>query len=561
MSALTLAGMALGVAALLALALAAPLLPRRLASGAGIALCGAGAMAALAWLAAGIPGARLVLPFPVAGLPVGLVLDGVSAFFLLAVLPIGAAALVSPAIPLRWLLLLLAAVMLGLLAADARTLVLGLAAAATAAIVLAHPPPTVEVPAGPSPANVLTTAVLAPLALYVLVRVPFDLAEPPQAGWWPAWWALALLVPGVAAAALGSLRAALALEIAAILRAAALAQAGLVTIGLGLALAARAVDHGPAGSLAMGGALFGVLAFGWLQALLGLAGSAVLHGAGTQHLDRLGGLIHRMPITTAAVLVGGLMLAALPPGAGFAAAWMLLQSAMLLPRGDGLDGWALGALAAAGVALAMALLSLAAVRLIGVGFLGRPRSPRAAAADEVAPAQRWAMLMLCAALLPICLFPGLVLSLATPAIRLLTGTGVAGQAGALAVAPGPLLPGYGAAGLALLLVLAGALVALVVRLHSPPDHRAAPAWEGGQGPAPAWLPFGDPATQVGASGFSQPVDHLRGALQLGLARLRRWRSRLERWVAAWRRAFPSLGWAAPAAVLLALLLALAAGLW
>ncbi len=54
------------------------------------------------------------------------------------------------------------------------------------------------------------------------------------------------------------------------------------------------------------------------------------------------------------------------------------------------------AVVAALMAMAAALAAAAAVRLIGVAFLGRPRTPRAAAAEEAAPAARWAMIGLAA---------------------------------------------------------------------------------------------------------------------------------------------------------------------
>ena len=35
--------------------------------------------------------------------------------------------------------------------------------------------------------------------------------------------------------------------------------------------------------------------------------------------------------------------------------------------------------------------------------------------------------------------------------------------------------------------------------------RDVPAWNGGFGPPPVWLPFGDPTTQPSATGFAEPI--------------------------------------------------------
>jgi hypothetical protein len=86
------------------------------------------------------------------------------------------------------------------------------------------------------------------------------------------------------------------------------------------------------------------------------------------------------------------------------------------------------------------------------------------------------------------------------------------------VAPGPAEPGYGAPAVALLLGLAVLCVALLLRARPAAPQRSAPVWEGGQGPAPAWLPFGDPQTQVGPQGFAQPVLASLGILRRLLPR-------------------------------------------
>jgi NADH-quinone oxidoreductase subunit M len=61
------------------------------------------------------------------------------------------------------------------------------------------------------------------------------------------------------------------------------------------------------------------------QAALFLAVIAVLHRTGTTDLDRLGGLITRMPFTYVALLMGIIGLAGLPPMNGFVSKWMIYK--------------------------------------------------------------------------------------------------------------------------------------------------------------------------------------------------------------------------------------------
>jgi hydrogenase-4 component B len=361
-------------------------------------------------------------------------------------------------------------------------------------------------PAAPSHVSALMSGAMTKVALYVIIRVLFDLCGPAQ----PLWWGVPLILMGAASAVLGALRANTEADIKAVLAASTVENVGLIAIGIGVAMIARAADLPSLAALALGGAMLHAANHGVFKTLLFLCAGAAQHGGGSRVLARLGGLIHRMPVTTACVLVGSLGLAALPPGSGFASAWMLLQSVLAGPRIGGLALQILFAITAALMAMAAALAAAAAVRLIGVGFLGRPRTPRVAAAEEAGPMARRAMIGLAIASCLLGLLPGPVLRLAGPALRVLAGSSVADRAGTLVVAPGTGLPGYAAPAIAVILGLALAATLLVLRRFTRPGHRRGPAWACGFAAAPPWLPFGDPLTQYGGASFSQPLRRALG---------------------------------------------------
>jgi hydrogenase-4 component B len=362
--------------------------------------------------------------------------------------------------------------------------------------------------AAPAHISALMSGAMTKVALYVLIRLLFDLCGPAQ----PMWWGVPLLLLGAASAVLGALRANMENDIKAVLACSTIENIGLMVIGLGLALAARAADLSQLAALALGGTLLHAMAHGLFKSLLFLAAGAVQHGAGTRRLDRLGGLIHRMPVTTICVLVGAASLAALPPTSGFAGEWALFQAALAAPRIGGLGMQILVCAVTALMALAAALAAAASVRLVGVGFLGRPRSPRASAAEEAGPATRWALIGLAGVSVLAGVFAGPLLQMAAPALRLTIGT--AATAG-LGIAPSTDAAGYDPVALLVLLALAGGLVFWTVRRFTLQGHRTGPAWDCGFGDPPAWLPFGDPATQYGGASFSQPLRRTLAAPLLG----------------------------------------------
>ena len=365
-------------------------------------------------------------------------------------------------------------------------------------------------PAAPSHVSALMSGAMTKVALYVIVRLLFDICGPVQ----PLWWGVPLLVAGAASAVLGGLRANMEADLKSVLAASTIEHVGFIAIGLGLALTARAADLPALASLALGAALLHALNHGVFKTLLFLCAGAAQHGAGSRLLARLGGLIHQMPVTTTCALAGCAGLAALPPGPGFASEWLLFQSVLAAPRIGGIAMQTLFAVVAALMAMAAALAAAAAVRLIGVAFLGRPRTPRAAAAEDATPAARWAMIGLAAIAGLLGLLPGPVLALADPALRALTGSDMADRAGWLAVAPTAEATGYAPIVIAFLLTAAGAALVAVMRRWTVAGSRRGPFWANGFAAAPAWLPFGDPATQYGGASFAQPLRRSLGTALL-----------------------------------------------
>jgi formate hydrogenlyase subunit 3/multisubunit Na+/H+ antiporter MnhD subunit len=351
---------------------------------------------------------------------------------------------------------------------------------------------------GPLAAAVAGAASLLPL--YVAVRLLPDLARGAEA----AWWAAPLLIFGAAWGVLGAWRANLAADLAAIPAAWCMASSGLCAIGLGVAVASRAADLPLLGATALGAALLHALVQALGTALLMLCAASVEQGSGSRALARLGGLIHPMPATAGCAIVGSLALALLPPGPGFASAWLLFRALFAAPRTlAGAAPQIVLALAATAMAVAIALGAAAGVRLIGVAFLGRPRTPRSAAAEEAAAPARQAVLGLAVLLGLVGLLPGTILSLAAPALAALTGADLADRAGWLV-----LTADADSAAYAPLLVLAAlvvlAAVPLARRRWGARGHRRSTAWDGGFAAPPPWFPFGDPATQYGAEPFVAP---------------------------------------------------------
>ena len=160
---------------------------------------------------------------------------------------------------------------------------------------------------------------------------------------------------------------------------------GIIFIGLGLALAFRAFGMPSAAALALTAALLHAFNHSLFKSLLFFGAGAVLTATGERDMEHLGGLIHRMPLTAFAFLVGCVAISALPPFNGFVSEWLTFQAILLSPE---LPYWALKILAPAVgalLALSAALAAACFVKAFGMTFLGRPRTAAAASARETDP--------------------------------------------------------------------------------------------------------------------------------------------------------------------------------
>lgn len=322
-------------------------------------------------------------------------------------------------------------------------------------------------PVAPTHISALMSGVMIKVALYGLIRVLFEWIGPA-----PSWIGLVLLALGVLSCLGGVLYALVQHELKRLLAFHSIENVGIIALGLGAALILRAQHEPFWGAIAFGAALLHTANHAAFKALLFLGAGAFGHAVGSLKLDRLGGLLRRMPWTGWCFVVGCAAIAGLPPLNGFASEWLTLQALLHVSFVDHAGISVAGALATAGLAITAALALYCFVKVIGLVLLGAPRTPRAAQAEEAPKQTRAAMLMLAGA----CVLLGL-----TPGLLLPTLAGLAPGGVSLDSHVGIFLPGTGglpSLGIAVVLVLVTAIFWRLTGARA--RARRAPTWTCGQ---------------------------------------------------------------------------------
>ena len=357
-------------------------------------------------------------------------------------------------------------------------------------------------PAAPSHVSGLMSGVMTKVAVYGFVRIVFDLLGPPE--WW---WSIAVLAIGGPSATLGVLYALMQRDIKRVLAYSTIENIGIIFVGLGLALAFKAEGMAWVAALAFTAALFHVLNHAAFKSLLFFGAGALLNATGERDMEKLGGLIHRMPQTAAAMLIGCVAISALPPFNGFVSEWLTFQAILLSPQ---LPSWGLKLIipAVGGLlALAAALAAACFVKLYGISFLGRARTAAANEATEVDFFSRLTLFALAAFCLVAGILPGLFIDALAPVAKVMVGNSMPQQSGLewLTIVPiAESRSSYNGLLVFAFVLLSGSIASLAIHRLASDRFRRAPAWDCG-------FPDANPAIQYTASSFSQPIRRVFGS--------------------------------------------------
>ena len=323
-------------------------------------------------------------------------------------------------------------------------------------------------PIAPAPISALMSGVMVAVAAYGLIRVLVD-----WIGTAPSWIGATMLVLGGLSALGGITYALFQSDLKRLLAYSTVEHLGIVALGLGACLLLRQHGADTWAAFALGASLLHTINHAVFKALLFLGAGTFERATGGLELDRLGGLLRRMPWSAGAFLVGCLAIAGMPLLNGFASEWLTLQALLHVPAYAGVWDGALGAVALAVLAATMALAVLCFVKVIGLVLLGPTRRSGVADAVESPAAMRGALVSLAGACFMLGTIPGLL-------FPLLVGLAPWPATGDVPTRPGLDLPGTGNLPTVGLLAVVGGIGALLWLARGSRRAAPSPSWACGQ---------------------------------------------------------------------------------
>lgn len=221
--------------------------------------------------------------------------------------------------------------------------------------------------AAPGPARALIAGAAVNVGFYGMWRTLNVFNAP------PVWLVCVVLVVGGVTAILGIAHAAVNPDLATLISWSSVENAGLITAGYGVALVGAAASETKLVATGLIAGTAQVMAHALGKTLMFVSASTIEHASATTELDRLGGIVRRLPWAGTGLVVGSLTLAGLPLTAGFASEWFTLESLMQQFRVTSLAMQLSTAVTGALIALTIGIAGVTFVRVVALTAFGPAR--------------------------------------------------------------------------------------------------------------------------------------------------------------------------------------------
>ena len=253
-------------------------------------------------------------------------------------------------------------------------------------------------PAAPSHISAIMSGVMIKMGIYGIIRI-YSLLNSTDLTI-----AIIVITAGMVTGILGVVYALGKQDIKRMLAYSSVENIGIILMGLGIGMVGVATEVKSMAFFGFAGAFLHVFNHSIFKSLLFMGAGAVLHKAKTKSINQLGGLMKRMPTTGKSFLAGSIAISGLPPFNGFVGEFLIYFGAFQGMKLHGLP-FILATLTIISLAVIGGLATACFTKVVGLAFLGEPRTEAAANAVEAGFSMQLVMVLLAASSLLIGLYP------------------------------------------------------------------------------------------------------------------------------------------------------------
>lgn len=254
-------------------------------------------------------------------------------------------------------------------------------------------------PAAPSHISAVMSGVMIKTGIFGIITVLSFTGNAQE------WWGWILLIIGLVSGITGILMAVAQHNLKRLLAYSSVENIGIISMGLGIGIIGKAAGSVPLMLLGFTAGLLHILNHAVFKSLLFMGAGSIQYAAHTLRIDKMGGLLKKMPFTGLAFLIGAAAISGLPPLNGFIGEFLIYTGAFrhLLP--SPLQNLFFSVAVIGGLSLIGGLAVFCFTKVFGVAFQGSPRSTEAAEAKETSPLMIIPLLFLAAVSIGIGIFP------------------------------------------------------------------------------------------------------------------------------------------------------------
>ncbi len=254
-------------------------------------------------------------------------------------------------------------------------------------------------PAAPSHISGVMSGVIVKLGIYGIIRVALMLKNDLMLI------GESLLILSIITGVYGILNAAVHRDLKKMLAYCTIENIGIIGAGIGLALIGMGLNNPLLLVIGLSGALLHTLNHSLFKSLLFFSAGSVYQQTHTRDMEKLGGLVHKMPQTAVLFLIGALAIGGLPPFNGFVSEFLIYMGFLNGIKTMGLFHSVLMILSLSGLAIIGGLSLLTFTKSFGILFLGNLREEFHHTPTEVSLIMRIPQFLIILIMLSIGLFP------------------------------------------------------------------------------------------------------------------------------------------------------------